>query len=150
MGLDMYLKGKRFLWSHGEPNERAVVGKSIAEAFPEVAALEIDEIHAEVAYWRKANAIHAWFVTNVQDGEDDCGNYEVSRDHLQALLNDVNQVLEAPELAASKLPTQGGFFFGNTDYDEYYIQDLQYTKERIELLLTDAYKAWDFEYHSSW
>ena len=25
-----------------------------------------------VAYWRKANAIHSWFVENCQDGVDEC------------------------------------------------------------------------------
>ena len=32
-----------------------------------------DETHEEVGYWRKANAIHGWFVRNVQNGKDDCG-----------------------------------------------------------------------------
>ena len=35
-----------------------------------------------VGYWRKANEIHYWFVQNVQGGEDDCGNYEVSQSKL--------------------------------------------------------------------
>ena len=150
MGLDMYLKGKRFLWSYGDDPERTKAGKALAEAFPETASLEIDEIHAQCAYWRKANAIHAWFVAHVQNGVDDCGYYEVTREHLQELLEAVTKVLANPECAASTLPTQGGFFFGDTSYDEWYIRDLEYTKERIELLLSDAYKAWEFEYHSSW
>ena len=28
----------------------------------------------QIASWRKANAIHKWFVDNVQDGVDDCGD----------------------------------------------------------------------------
>ena len=31
----------------------------------------------EVAYWRKANAIHGWFVYNIQDGVDDQNEYYV-------------------------------------------------------------------------
>ncbi len=46
------------------------------------------------------------------------------------------------------LPTQGGFFFGGTSYDEYYIKDLQDTIEQIEPLLED--KTSDFTYSSSW
>ena len=36
-------------------------------------------------YWRKANQIHNWMVNNVQDGNDDCGLYEVSIDHILEL-----------------------------------------------------------------
>lgn len=43
-------------------------------------------IYDEIAYWRKANQIHKWFVDNVQDGEDDCGDYEVSEEQLRDLL----------------------------------------------------------------
>lgn len=39
-----------------------------------------------VAYWRKANAIHNWFVENAQDGVDNCGTYEVERYLLEDLL----------------------------------------------------------------
>lgn len=38
-----------------------------------------------VMYWRKANAIHKWFVDNVQDGNDDCGTYEVDIEMLRQL-----------------------------------------------------------------
>lgn len=37
----------------------------------------------QVGYWRKANAIHKWFVDNIQDGEDDCGYYEVAPEYLE-------------------------------------------------------------------
>ena len=36
----------------------------------------------EVGYWRKANAIHNWFVNNIQNGKDDCRRYEVSKENL--------------------------------------------------------------------
>lgn len=45
-----------------------------------------NSIYDEIAYWRKANQIHKWFVDNVQGGEDDCGNYEVSEEQLRDLL----------------------------------------------------------------
>lgn len=37
--------------------------------------------------WRKANQIHSWFVNNIQNGKDDCQNYEVSKDNLESLLS---------------------------------------------------------------
>jgi len=150
MGLDMYLMGSRFVWSHGNEPTRAAVGKKIAELFPEVADVEVYEIQAEIAYWRKANAIHNWFVENTQGGVDECQNTSISRDQLRALLDVVNQVLENPELGPTLLPTRPGFFFGGIEYGEYYIQDLQHTKTRVELALSDKFKDWDFQYHSSW
>lgn len=108
-------------------------------------------IEQEVAYWRKANHIHNWFVENVQDGEDDCGIYEVSKEQLEDLLNVCKLVKVNPAVAPEYLPTTSGFFFGSTDYDEYYMQDIEYTIEVLDKVLKET----DFEkqmiaYGSSW
>lgn len=135
-----------------------------------------------VGYWRKANHIHKWFVENVQDGEDDCGYYEVDQEQLEELLDicklikskcqlvkgnvkvgehlengefvadyEDGQVLDHPEIAEEYLPTQCGFFFGGTDYDEWYMQDIDNTIDILEKVLEET----DFEtqmviYSSSW
>jgi len=52
----------------------------------------------EVGYWRKANAIHKWFVDNVQNGEDDCQRYDVTPAQLTELLVTVNTVLDSVTL----------------------------------------------------
>jgi hypothetical protein len=144
MGLDMYLNAKRYFW-HNEDARR-----QIAELLPELGDREVKEVTAEAAYWRKSNAIHKWFVDNVQNGVDDCGNYEVSREALAELLEIVNQVLVNRGKAGALLPTQAGFFFGDTQYDQYYFDDLEYTKNTLTDLLDSKWKGWDFEYHSSW
>ena len=147
MGLDMYLNAKRFLF-YGESE----LADKLSENFPELGEARIKDVIAEVGYWRKANAIHEWFVKNVQGGTDDCGNYEVSKDALKKLLEVVEEVLADKSKASKLLPTTSGFFFGSTDYDEFYFNDLVYTKELIEGLLanTALCKNWYFEYHSSW
>lgn len=38
-----------------------------------------------VIYWRKANQIHRFFVENVQNGKDDCEEYNVSKKILKKL-----------------------------------------------------------------
>ena len=62
------------------------------------------------------------------------------------------------------LPTRAGFFFGSTDYDEYYIEDLKQTMEicervmafwdKLEELDPDGSKnikySWDIAYYSWW
>ena len=184
MGLDMYLKKKTYVknWDHMNPEQKHTInvfrgGKARTDIKPE----RISCIIEDVAYWRKANAIHKWFVDNVQKGEDDCGNYYVSKEQLQKLVDlckqvvgtletvpgDVNtgttyypdgtvvqhtkegDVVAQKELAHNLLPTQSGFFFGSTDYDEYYMQDIQSTIDQIEPLLSEDGDG-HFEYHSSW
>jgi hypothetical protein len=145
MGLDMYLNAKRFLW-----NSEDELVKKLSDNFPELGDIKIKEVSAEAAYWRKANAIHKWFVDNVQDGTDDCGYYDVDKEKLQELIDVIDQVLADKSKADTLLPTQGGFFFGDTKYDQYYFEDLEYTKTMLTGLLDDKWKGWWFEYHSSW
>ena len=57
----------------------------------------------EVAYWRKANAIHKWFVDNVQKGKDDCKEYRVTRRNLLDLCDLVSDVLDHCELKEGKV-----------------------------------------------
>lgn len=139
-------------------------------------------IFGEVAYWRKANAIHKWFVDNVQDGIDDCGYYEISKEKIQELRQVCTKVLNSSslingqicvgerlvddkwekilenglilkdtEVAEELLPTESGFFFGSTDYDEYYLRDIIYTADMCEAILN--FFPWEncyLLYHSSW
>lgn len=142
---------------------------------------KVSYIIEEVAYWRKANQIHKWFVDNVQDGNDDCGSYYVSREKLQELLDlckkikataimedgqvhvgttitaagrtddyDEGAVIKNAEEIAQLLPAQGGFFFGETDYDQYYMRGIENTIKQLEPLLEDKEDGCDFEYSSSW
>lgn len=116
-----------------------------------------EDFSQEIAYWRKANAIHNWFVSNVQNGEDDCGYYEVSKDKLEELMQlcitvGVSDSITGNNYSAMKdLPTTNGFFFGSTDYDEYYYDTLKRTGK----MLKEVLETFDFEndklyYTSSW
>jgi len=104
-------------------------------------------------YWRKANAIHRWFVEKIQDGVDNCAEYSVSTEDLVELRDICKQVLADPSKADELLPTQSGFFFGSTEVDEWYLEDLKYTVERLDVLLdlpeVKDYKI-NFYYSSSW
>ena len=153
MGLDMCITGKKFLWSYTEDGPDRLVAKQIAVMFPNIGDAKVNEVSAEFAYWRKANAIHNWFVQNVQDGEDDCKEAYLEKDALEKLLYVVNEVLEDNSKAEKLLPTQSGFFFGDTSYGQYYFEDLKYTKEKISFLVDnwDALSEdWSFYYQSSW
>ena len=144
MGLDMYLNARRFIWYNEED-----LAQTVSQVFPELKGLPVKEVVVEAMYWRKANAIHKWFVDNIQDGEDDCNHYSVSKEDLAELRDLILEVLKTRD--ASKLPPQSGFFFGNTEVNEWYWQDLEHTAERLTKILDEFPDSkWDFEYHSSW
>lgn len=157
MGLDMYLSRRKYIGANYE--HRNIHGEiKIFQGEKEIPIdfNKVSEIREAVGYWRKANQIHSWFVENVQDGEDDCGSYLVEADKLRELLDLCKRVKEDPSKADELLPTQEGFFFGDTDYDEYYYQDIDDTIELLEELLEEDKKLkekglWvDYEYSSSW
>ena len=109
----------------------------------------------EVMYLRKANAIHKWFVENVQEGEDDCGEYDVQIYKLKELLDLCEQVKSKPDLAFTLLPTKGGFFFGNTTYDSEYFEDIDYTINTLTSILEEYNNTLNnsyvsYIYTSSW
>lgn len=184
MGLDMYLQKKTYVqnWDYMGADERhQITIKRPAKARGTIKPERISYIVEQVAYWRKANAIHKWFVEHVQGGKDDCGTYYVSREQLTALKTACDKVLansklkpgkvkngatskdggpfipdmedgeviNDPQIAETVLPTAKGFFFGSTDYDQYYHQDLKETSEVLGELLAEE-DGGDFEYHSSW
>ena len=143
-----------------------------------------DWVACKVGYWRKANAIHKWFVDKVQNGIDDCSYYLVNYKNIQELKDICDKILQDviarpgkvkngetynhesqkwepnwengkeivnKELCEQLLPTQDGFFFGSTDYDEFYLDDVKLTSEILEKVLKET----DFEneeiyYSSSW
>ena len=63
-----------------------------------------------------------------------------------------NRVLENHELAKELLPTQGGFFFGGLEYDEWYFSGLKYTKELLDKVIefVDTQDNYDIFYQASW
>jgi hypothetical protein len=151
MGLDMYFTARRYLWSFPEDGPDSKLGAQIKQLFPDLPEnAKFKNIEVEFGYWRKANAIHNWFVQNVQEGKDECQETYVSDEDIQKLLDTVNKVLADTSLAPSLLPTASGFFFGGTEYNEWYWRDLEYTKELCERALDPKMKGWDFYYQSSW
>lgn len=144
----------------------------------------------QVGYWRKANAIHGWFVRECADGVDECQEIFVSRDQLKQLRADCNNALATRETATpndtsnriiSQAPNSGqdlmdfildnmkaeqqkigttavsddplaptaGFFFGSTEKDEWYYNDLMETIDIIDTALALG-DDWEIIYQASW
>lgn len=154
----MYLMRKRALntgeWIKPEFRDEITV-KSRGE---ETDTKRVRYVVEEVGYWRKANAIHRWFVENVQNGEDDCGEYTVTVEQLKELRDLCAKTKYTMELgddsvAQKELPTQSGFFFGNTEYDADYAEDLKSTIKIVDWILEEdnmegTYST--YTYQSSW
>lgn len=158
MGLDMYLTKRTYVknWDHHPEEQHYDISvKQGGEVVTHIQPVCISYIIEEVGYWRKANAIHMWFVKNCQGGEDDCRDAYVDIDRLKELLEIVQTVIASRDIVdnASKaeelLPTSSGFFFGSTDYNEYYIDNLKLTVKILIDALADGGKG-EFYYRSSW
>ena len=146
MGLDMYLSAKRYLFSFNE-HDKALADK-IDEMIGGASLGNTNEVRKEAFYWRKAWAIHHWFVMNAQDGEDNCKEYWVARDLLQELLDTLKKVDKNPSLAEDILPLQAE----DADGIEWELDQVRRTIPALEKLINDdsLKDHWDFYYQSSW
>lgn len=149
MGLDMYLNAKRYLYSYNKEGGDGQLSEQVRELAKVPEGFDVKEIKVNAGYWRKANQIHRWFVNNVQEGKDDCDCYYVGRQDLIDLQALCNKVLQDHSLAPTDLPTESGFFFGETTYDDWYYSDLSETVDILDKALSLS-NEWEFEYHSSW
>ena len=153
MGLDMYLTRKTYVkqWSHQTPEEKfEITITKGGKPYDGIDLTNVSNIDEEVGYWRKCNHIHRWFVDNVQNGEDDMGEYSVSKKQLEELLSACKEVLNDHNKADGLLPTVSGFFFGNTEYDEWYYDSLERTTIMLDKILGESNPNQDIYYSSSW
>ena len=149
MGLDMYLNKRTYVqyWEHnGDDNYEVKVTKGGKPT--KIDPKKVKYIIEEAGYWRKQNQIHRWFVENVQNGVDNCGEYYVDIDDLKTLLDLCEKVKADHSLAEELLPSASGFFFGGTEYDEWYFNGIDNTIEILKEALED--ERGDYYYSSSW
>lgn len=113
---------------------------------------ENNKKYLEVLYFRKVNFLLPFF-----NYEDNCSVISITKEQVEELVKRCNYVLDIyndltnndKELDCFELynkvrdilPTQAGFFFGTTDYNEWYIKAIEYVKDEFEKLLND----FDFE-----
>ena len=162
MGLDQYLRATKYVSKWDYSNDYK--DKTITQEYQDLLPMDTPDItkHGQfagitveypVGYWRKANAIHNYFVQTVGGGVDECQEMYVPRDMLsylrescQAVLSSDNMEEKAQEVG---LETVDGFFFGDTEYGEWYTLDLQLTIEIIDHVLTLP-EEYSLHYQASW
>jgi len=138
MGLDMYMYIKKGVYEDPDKVKERVFD-------PELEVFE-NNLRArgcclgktttfEIGYWRKANAIHNWIVNNCADGVDECQMIYIPLEKAEELRDVCNQVLADHSKAPELLPTTDGFFFGDTDYDDWYFNKVQYTADLLTMII---------------
>lgn len=99
-------------------------------------------LYSEAAYFRKVNFLLPYF-----GYEENLSEIVISRCEVEELVDDCKRVLaakdtdEAERVADELLPTEAGFFFGNTDYDNWYFEDVQKVADKF----TEILDTFDFD-----
>jgi hypothetical protein len=156
MGLDMYLYGDLYLSEYGtkeEKERRARVLEALSDLKEFVTNDAGIRMEIPLGYWRKANAIHAWFVNQCGGGVDECQRIPVPREKIEELKKICEEILAKKDNIKEEeverlLPPQSGFFFGNTEINEYYFEDLEQTVNILDRALKSPYE--EFVYRASW
>jgi len=182
MGLDMYFTKHIYVknWEHTPDNlKHGITVKQGGKVRKDINAKKISNIVEDVAYWRKFNALHNWFVEHCADGVDDCKQMYVDRSKIEELVDTLRKVKVSLDKSGKKVvqvetgwrngekefgdmevyadtkvadelfPTASGFFFGGTEYDKYYYDELVETLKTFEDLLSEDGNA-DYYYQASW
>ncbi len=146
MGLDMYLRKEVHLRNYGPSIFNITVEKD-GEPYLED-GVKVLSIITSVAQWRKANAIHKFFIDK---RIDDCRSFIVPVDSVVVLRHYCRRILADPSLAVELLPTKNGFFFGSTEYDESYFNILEETMMILDKSLLSFDPDYDeYIYEASW
>ena len=154
MGLDMYLEVDAFVYGDNKAYASIVAAADLGVIAGDRQQLATVSITA--AYWRKANAIHAWFVREVQDGQDKCQRSHVDASQLVDLLALTKRAISLYHAGDKEellllLPPVAGFFFGSTDIGEMYLDDLKSTEEMLTRITTaPSFDQYDYFYRASW
>jgi len=109
MGLDMYLRGDKFIsnWDTSQIDEH---GMALEVKRPVIDGFEVTSYNLDLGYWRKFAPLHHFIVKVFADGVDECQEIHLSADDLRRI---------AAALRDDNLPDNddcGGFFFGNSEF----------------------------------
>lgn len=92
----------------------------------------------KVGYFRKVNALLHWVNTHVAKVEN-CEEIPLARAHLEQLFSTLSTLTR--ENCRQCFPTTSGFFFGSTDYDQWYWSDVA----DVRLWASELLDGFDFD-----
>jgi hypothetical protein len=163
MGLDMYLERETYIGGQHHQDTSGVINIKFTDFSGKEKSFDIDpskvtSINQSVGSWRKANSIHNFFVQRAQGGVDECQRTYVPNKLLIELRDTCKKILSARKefgndapvtqrlIEANLMPT-GGFFFGSTEINDWYFEDLELT---LDILKDVTLDEGDYYYQSSW
>jgi hypothetical protein len=167
-------------------NKHKVTVKMGGKNRPDIKSERITYIVEEVAYWRKFNALHGWIVKNCADGVDECQEIHLGVEEIEQLLSTLKKVsgiikvskkkkknvvvgwnaegdimeeidvFDCDKKIVSLLAPTEGFFFGSTDIDNYFKEDVEDSIKIFEGVMDEINKNkengiyFDYYYQASW
>ena len=85
----------------------------------------------EIGYFRKVNFLIPFFENQLGCEIENLRKVKIDKD-AEELLKRCSAVLDDHSRAKELLPTQEGFFFGSTDYDDYYFEDVESVRDYVK------------------
>ena len=163
MGLDMYFYARKTTYKSfskwGNPERANEVNypedlKTFSDYIYDRNFKSVQiETRYQIGYFRKFNALHSYIVKTFADGIDNCQDIILYKEDVEQIKKVLDDVLEAntEEKAKELLPTQSGFFFGGTDYDEFYFEDVKVAADLMQNLLDNFdFEKYQLIYEASW
>lgn len=161
MGLDQYLSIRKYIprleWGDytDKPTEtlqfRQIAEVSGMREFVNDDGYTGAYIEVPTYYWRKANWLHNYIIENHAGGVDECQPIELSPGDLRDLVDLCGDVLANKNKASALLPTSSGFFFGSTEYDDWYYESIEDTFVGLGKLLDKLDEGEHYPvYQASW
>lgn len=108
--------------------------KESFDAWADDIAKLTDYIHP-TGYFRKVNFIYAYFAD--RHGLEDEMYSWVTKEDLKDIINRCASVLADHSMADKLLPTCSGCFFGSTEYNEYYFNDVNDVLQQLGNILSE-------------
>lgn len=163
MGLDMYFYARKTTYKSFSKWDKPDRANEVN--YPEDLKIFSDYIYDrnfksvqtetsyQIGYFRKFNALHSYIVKTFANGIDNCQDIILYKEDIEQIKKVLDDVLEAntEEKAKEILPTQSGFFFGGTDYDEYYFEDVKDAADLMQSFLDNFdFENYQLVYQASW
>lgn len=84
MGLDMYLRGDKFVssWDHSQRDENGI---PLEVKRPQMDGFEVTSYVLDLGYWRKFAPLHTFIVKVFANGEDNCQPIDLGAEDLRRI-----------------------------------------------------------------
>lgn len=193
MGLDMYLYAQKYesisSWELDKEERKEKEKEIVKEFYPEdlqkIGLTHIrdnflsKQTRYQIGYWRKFNALQAFFENRVESDYELCHGIYVYEDTIKELISTFNKILKdiktceteeiqycngwcngektydtkevyKSQVAQELLPPGDGFFYGSQEIDEWYVEDIKYSLKLFKKALELMKLGYDIIYEASW